>query len=77
VGLANLLLLPAATKIRAQTRIESSTCELMLEGIVSIAEGLNPKLIRDKLESFLEAPPRTAPKPAEGPVAVPAKAARS
>jgi chemotaxis protein MotA len=76
VGFANLVLLPAAMKIRARARMESTLCELMLEGVVSIAEGLNPKLIRDKLESFLEDPPVR-----RGPSAVPeasaVKAARS
>ena len=74
VGLANLLLLPAAMKIRARMRMEWTTCELMMEGIISIAEGLNPKLIRDKLESFLEHPPAPPNRPVQ--VAAPAKAAR-
>jgi chemotaxis protein MotA len=29
------------------------TKEMMLEGVCSIAEGLNPKLIRSKLEAYL------------------------
>ena len=37
--------------------------ELMLEGVLGIAEGLNPKLIRIKLEAY--APPR-APRKAPG-----------
>jgi len=55
VGLANLLLLPAATKIKARIENETALKELKLEGVVSIVEGLNPKLIRGKLEAYLYA----------------------
>jgi len=30
------------------------TRELMLEGVLSIVEGLNPKLIRTKLDAYLQ-----------------------
>jgi len=53
VGLANLILLPFAAKIRARARLESEKRELICEGVVAIAEGLNPHLIRARLESFL------------------------
>jgi chemotaxis protein MotA len=55
VGLANLLLLPAATKIKAHIETEATLKELKLEGVVAIVEGLNPKLIRGKLEAYLVA----------------------
>lgn len=54
VGSANLLLLPAAAKIRRRAQVEAQRRELMLEGILGIAEGLNSHLIRLKLEGFLE-----------------------
>jgi chemotaxis protein MotA len=39
--------------------------ELMLEGVLGIAEGLNPKLIRMKLEAYAPpAAPKKAPKEA-------------
>src|SRR6202023_3871224 len=44
VGLANLFLLPAANKIKARIRQDTQRKELILEGVVGIAEGLNPKL---------------------------------
>ncbi|MEO8026990.1 MAG: flagellar motor protein [Bryobacteraceae bacterium] len=56
VGLSNLLLLPAANKIKARAREESSRKELILEGVVGIVEGLNPKLIRSKLDAYCHAP---------------------
>jgi chemotaxis protein MotA len=61
VGLANLLLLPAATKIKARIESETTLKELKLEGVVAIVEGLNPKLIRGKLEAYLLANRKPAP----------------
>lgn len=52
VGLANIVLLPAATKIKARIEHEAALKELMLEGVVGIVEGLNPKLIRTRLEAY-------------------------
>jgi len=52
VGSANLFFLPAANKLRSRLRGESQVKELMLEGVVAIVEGLNPKLIRTKLEAY-------------------------
>ena len=57
VGLANLLLLPAATKIKSRTRSETQRKELILEGVCAIVEGLNPKLIRSKLEAYTQHAP--------------------
>jgi chemotaxis protein MotA len=53
VGFANLVLLPVAAKIRQRARQESDKRELALEGILAIAAGLNPYLIRSRLESYL------------------------
>jgi chemotaxis protein MotA len=53
VGAANLLFLPAATKIKSRAHAESQRKELILEGICGIVEGLNPKLLRAKLEPFI------------------------
>jgi len=75
VGSANLLFLPIASKIKARQRAESQRQELILEGVAGIVEGLNPKLIREKLKAFTgasnsarapEAPSKT---PAESKVA--------
>ena len=52
VGFANLFCLPIGNKIRARGQEDMQRKELMLEGVVSIVEGLNPKLIRSKLEAF-------------------------
>jgi chemotaxis protein MotA len=52
VGLANIILLPAATKIKSRIEWETEMNELKLEGVVAIVEGLNPKLIRSKLDAY-------------------------
>jgi len=52
VGIANLFFLPAANKIKARAHKEMMLKDLMLEGVVGIVEGLNPKLIRSKLEAY-------------------------
>ncbi len=60
VGAANVLFLPAANKLRARAQAASQLRELVLEGVVGIVEGLNPKLIRTKLEAFV--PPVAQPR---------------
>ncbi|HVP00618.1 MAG TPA: flagellar motor protein [Bryobacteraceae bacterium] len=67
VGLANLFLLPAAAKIKARMRDETHRKEMILEGVAGIVEGLNPKLIRSKLESYLPHPHSGINKKAERP----------
>jgi chemotaxis protein MotA len=52
VGIANIFLLPAANKIKARIERDTELKELKLEGVVAIVEGLNPKLIRSKLEAY-------------------------
>lgn len=63
VGLANLFLLPAANKIKARAHKEAERQELILEGVLSIVEGLNPKLIRTKLEAYDREPKKASKKP--------------
>ncbi len=66
VGAANLFLLPAAGKLRMRTRAEQIVREMTLEGVVSIMEGMNPRMIETKLLGFLadaEKPGPAAPAP--------------
>ncbi|MBL8231043.1 MAG: flagellar motor protein [Bryobacterales bacterium] len=62
VGIANLFFLPAAGKIKARASEEVRMKEMMLEGVAAIVEGLNPKLIRSKLEAYADPKPVKAPK---------------
>jgi chemotaxis protein MotA len=61
VALANLFFLPAAGKIKARAQQKIQMRELMLEGVLGIVEGANPKLIRLKLEAFTRLGPVKAP----------------
>jgi chemotaxis protein MotA len=70
VGSANIFFLPAASKLRARMREASLLKEMTLEGVVGIVEGLNPTLIRMKLEAFHPNPGKRAnPKAAGNPSA--------
>jgi len=53
VGAANLLLLPASGKLRIRIREGQVLREMILEGVISIMEGMNPRMIETKLVSFL------------------------
>jgi chemotaxis protein MotA len=78
VASANLLFLPAAGKLRARMRETLLVREMVLEGIIGIVEGLNPTLIRLKLESYRTAPaePKKAAAGGEEKAAAPARPAR-
>lgn len=64
VGLANVVLLPASTKIKARIESDTELKELKLEGVVGIVEGMNPKVIRHKLEAYLRQTKRPQEDPA-------------
>lgn len=54
VASANLILLPVANKLKAQVMRQSRYREMLLEGLLSIAEGENPRSIELKLQGFME-----------------------
>ena len=53
VGSANLLFLPFANKLEIRHRHEMIIKEMVLQGIVAVSTGENPRLIEEKLTSFL------------------------
>jgi chemotaxis protein MotA len=53
VALANLICLPAAGKLKIRHREEQMVKEMMLEGVISILEGMNPRMMETKLRTFL------------------------
>jgi len=53
---ANFFFLPAANKLRARTKDVIQIREVMLEGVLAIVEGLNPKLIRTRLDAYIVQP---------------------
>ncbi|HTW80231.1 MAG TPA: flagellar motor protein [Terracidiphilus sp.] len=54
VGIANLFFLPFAGKMRLRIREGHRRREMMLEGVISILEGLNPRMIEIKLAGFVD-----------------------
>ncbi|OGX68675.1 MAG: flagellar motor protein MotA [Paenibacillus sp. RIFOXYA1_FULL_44_5] len=54
VSSANLIYLPIANKIKMRTEQKITEMEMMLEGILSLQAGENPRLIQKKLVSFLQ-----------------------
>jgi chemotaxis protein MotA len=53
VGSANLLYLPVAGKMKIRIREEQIAREMTLEGVASILEGMNPRMLETKLLGFL------------------------
>ncbi len=53
VGAANLILLPASGKLKIRIRDEQIIREMTIEGVVSILEGMNPRMLEAKLLGFL------------------------
>jgi chemotaxis protein MotA len=54
VGVANLLLLPIANKLKQIVHLRSRYCALIIDGLVAISEGENPRSIELKLSGYLE-----------------------
>ncbi len=57
VALANIFLIPAGSKIRGRAAIDRRQRELILDGVIGILEGANPKLIRNKLDAYMHQEP--------------------
>ena len=53
VGVANIVFLPIAEKLKYRSSEERAVREMILEGILSIQSGDNPRIVREKLESYL------------------------
>jgi chemotaxis protein MotA len=53
VGIANLFFLPFAGKMRIRIREGYRRREMLLEGVISILEGINPRMLEIKLAGFI------------------------
>lgn len=53
VGFANLFFLPIANKLKNIVAAEVKRREMLVEGIVAIAHGENPRIIESRLRSFI------------------------
>jgi len=52
VGAANLFFLPFANKIKRKLKLEKERKTLIAEGVLSIQEGVNPRVLEEKLRAF-------------------------
>jgi chemotaxis protein MotA len=55
LALANLLLLPAAHRIRSSGEDDSQADELIAEGCLGIYDNIHPTMLRDRLHGYLRA----------------------
>lgn len=53
VGFANLLFLPLAGKLKTLIHKQTQLRDMMIEGVIAIAEGENPRHIQAKLQGYL------------------------
>jgi chemotaxis protein MotA len=51
--LANLILIPMSTNLNYKSSLETSNKEMMLEGILAIQSGVNPRIVEEKLIAYL------------------------
>lgn len=64
--LANYICTPTASKLKANNANELMVKEIMIEGLLSIQAGENPRVIEEKLKSFLAPADRAAASSDEG-----------
>jgi chemotaxis protein MotA len=60
--IANWICIPISTKLKANNAQEIMIKEVMVEGLLSIQAGENPRVIEEKLKSFLSPVRRAAMK---------------
>jgi chemotaxis protein MotA len=53
VGVANIFFLPSGGKLKIRIREEQTAREMILEGVIAILEGLNPRMVETKLRGYL------------------------
>jgi chemotaxis protein MotA len=53
IGAANLFFLPAAAKLKGLIKARVNDREMLIEGMIAIAQGENPRNIESKLSGFL------------------------
>lgn len=51
--LANLVFIPLANNLSGKSAIEASFREMMIEGVLAIQSGVNPRIIEEKLNTYL------------------------
>ena len=54
VGLANLMFIPAGNKLKALIREETREQEMIMVGVVAIAEGENPRVVQARVQGLVD-----------------------
>lgn len=52
VGCANIIFMPLGKKIKRKAKMQAETREMVIIGILGILEGLNPRVIEEKLQIY-------------------------
>jgi len=53
IGSANLILLPVGNKLKTLIRAQATEREMVIEGLIAIAQGENPRNIESRLNGYL------------------------
>jgi chemotaxis protein MotA len=53
IFMANALFLPVATKLKGKSAEEIHSKQLVVEGVLAVQSGDNPRVVREKLEAYL------------------------
>ena len=63
---ANIIWLPLANKLKLKSKAEIQLREIVMEGLLAIQAGDNPRIVKDKLQGFLAPTERNAEPAAAG-----------
>ena len=64
--LANLVFTPIANNLKSQTSDETFTMEMIIDGVLAIQSGVNPRIVEEKLMAYLSPHERMQRKEQEG-----------
>lgn len=62
VGMANLVFLPLATRLRGRARIEALRRDLVIDGILALRDGASPGVVEERLAGYLRLNRPTLPR---------------
>jgi chemotaxis protein MotA len=51
--IANIFTIPVAAKLKQRSKQEATKMNIIIAGVLGIVAGENPRVIREKLDSFL------------------------
>lgn len=68
VILANLVFSPLANKLKSASALRQTRLAMLTEGIMSIQEGENPRIIREKLDAYIADKPKAKKEKTSGSV---------